>query len=86
MIHDPADMAITRAIVSLGKALGLRVVAEGVEYVEELKILRELGCDEIQGYLIAKPMRGRDFKAWHDAFSAIPWSVRVRKGQALMDS
>ncbi len=86
MIHDPADMAITRAIVSLGKTLGLRVVAEGVEYVEELKILRELGCDEIQGYLIAKPLQGREFKAWHDAFSAIPWSVRAKNSHLMMES
>ncbi|MBK7003382.1 MAG: EAL domain-containing protein [Rhodoferax sp.] len=86
MLHDPADMAITRAIVSLGKTLGLRVVAEGVEYVEELKVLRELGCDEIQGYLIAKPLRGRDFKAWYDEFSATPWSVRAKNSQSMMDS
>jgi diguanylate cyclase (GGDEF)-like protein len=70
MIDDAADMAITRAIVGLGKTLGLRVIAEGVEHVEELKALRGLGCDEVQGYLMAKPLPGHEFKAWHDEFSA----------------
>jgi EAL domain-containing protein (putative c-di-GMP-specific phosphodiesterase class I) len=74
MIDDAADMAITRAIVGLGKTLGLRVIAEGVEHVEELKALRGLGCDEVQGYLMAKPLSGHEFKAWHDEFLAMPWS------------
>jgi len=46
-----------RAIVTLAQQLGLRVVAEGVETADELALLRRLGCDLVQGYLFAKPMR-----------------------------
>jgi diguanylate cyclase (GGDEF)-like protein len=44
------------AIVSMAKALGMRVIAEGVETPQQLEILRRLGCDEVQGYLICKPL------------------------------
>jgi len=49
------DAALTQAIVSMGHALGLRVLAEGVETAQQLARLRELGCDEGQGYLFARP-------------------------------
>ncbi|MBC7404894.1 MAG: EAL domain-containing protein, partial [Cytophaga sp.] len=45
-----------RAIVSMAHALNMRVVAEGVETVEQLHILRALSCDEIQGYYISRPI------------------------------
>jgi hypothetical protein len=50
------DKAITQAIINLGKSLGLTLVAEGVETTEQDKFLRDHGCDEIQGYLICKPV------------------------------
>ncbi|MBP6852299.1 MAG: EAL domain-containing protein [Rhodoferax sp.] len=64
MLDDPADLAITRAIIGLGHTLGLRVVAEGVEHQEEADILRQAGCDELQGYLYARPMPADDLRAW----------------------
>jgi len=73
MIDDPADMAITRAIVNLGGTLGLRVVAEGVEHTEELKALRAMGCDEVQGYLFSRPLPAHELAAWLTAFRAAPW-------------
>jgi diguanylate cyclase (GGDEF)-like protein len=48
---EPADAALVGAIISMAKIRGLRVVAEGVESEEQLAVLRELGCDEIQGHL-----------------------------------
>ncbi|WP_237482590.1 bifunctional diguanylate cyclase/phosphodiesterase [Lichenibacterium dinghuense] len=48
-------LTLTRTIVNLGHNLGLHVTAEGVETEEQLAILRALGCDQIQGYLVAKP-------------------------------
>ncbi len=53
---DLSDTAIVAAIVSMARALALRVVAEGVENEEQLKILNELGCDEYQGFLYSKPL------------------------------
>jgi diguanylate cyclase (GGDEF)-like protein len=50
------DAAIVSAIVALGKTLGLRIVAEGVETAEQQQMLTELGCDILQGYLLGKPM------------------------------
>ncbi len=54
MLDDPADLAITQAIIGLGHTLGLRVVAEGVEHSEEADILRQAGCDELQGWLLGR--------------------------------
>lgn len=53
-------MAIPRAIISLGHSLGLTIVAEGVENVAQLTLLIAHGCEEIQGYLIAKPLSVAD--------------------------
>ena len=50
------DHAIVQTLVGLGKALGIRVTAEGVETAGQLAILRAMGCDCAQGYLIARPM------------------------------
>ena len=53
--HSADDTAITRAVVSLGKALGVRVVAEGVETAAQFHFLRDNGCDEIQGFYFSRP-------------------------------
>ncbi|MCP5283179.1 MAG: EAL domain-containing protein [Rhodoferax sp.] len=64
MLQDPADRAITQAIIGLGHALGMRVVAEGVEHEAEAELLRQSGCDELQGYLFARPMSAADLQTW----------------------
>ena len=64
MLDDPADLAITQAIIGLGHTLGLRVVAEGVEIEGEAALLRAAGCDELQGYLFARPMPADALPAW----------------------
>jgi EAL domain-containing protein (putative c-di-GMP-specific phosphodiesterase class I) len=54
--RDSEDQAIAQAIISMGKALGMTVVAEGVETIEQQAFLREHACDETQGYLFSKPL------------------------------
>lgn len=54
--NSRADAALFQAIVSMAHALDMRVVAEGVETVEQLIALQALGCEEVQGYLISKPV------------------------------
>jgi EAL domain-containing protein (putative c-di-GMP-specific phosphodiesterase class I) len=49
-------MAITSAIISMAKSLKLRVVAEGVETDEQMKVLRRRRCDHIQGFLFSRPI------------------------------
>ncbi|WP_434771544.1 putative bifunctional diguanylate cyclase/phosphodiesterase [Pseudomonas entomophila] len=54
--HDSDDAAIISAIVALGQALGLRIVAEGVETEAQRAFLTRLGCDALQGYLLGRPV------------------------------
>jgi diguanylate cyclase (GGDEF)-like protein/PAS domain S-box-containing protein len=56
--RDTRDAAITAHLASLAHALGLAAIAEGIESDGQLEAVRELGCDHVQGYLIARPMRG----------------------------
>jgi EAL domain-containing protein (putative c-di-GMP-specific phosphodiesterase class I) len=59
--HDSDDAAIVSAIVALGQALDLRIVAEGVETGAQQDFLTKLGCDSLQGYLLGHPMPAERF-------------------------
>jgi EAL domain-containing protein (putative c-di-GMP-specific phosphodiesterase class I) len=63
---DPVDTAIVRAVIGLGKSLGYRIVAEGVETFEELAFLRLQQCDEGQGYYFSPPLIAEHFAALLD--------------------
>ncbi len=68
--RDEEDSAIVAAIVQMARTLGLTVVAEGVERPEQLERLRELGCDRVQGRLIAEPMPAADVGRLMDSATA----------------
>ena len=67
-IHDLPDnrdsAAITRAIIQMGRSLGLLVIAEGVETEAQRAFLADQGCDELQGLLISAPLPQGEFEAW----------------------
>jgi len=62
--HDERDAAIVRAVVGLARDLGLRTVAEGVEEPEALELLRRIGCDACQGWLLQRPLPADELEAW----------------------
>ncbi len=63
VVHAEQDREIVRSVVHLGKATNLKVVAEGVESLEQAKLLRQLGCDEFQGFHFCVPLPLPDFLA-----------------------
>jgi EAL domain-containing protein (putative c-di-GMP-specific phosphodiesterase class I) len=60
------DAALTSAIIAMAHGLRLGVVAESVENEEQVALLRELGCDELQGYLLGRPMSSEAFEHFLD--------------------
>ena len=58
---DPDDAAIASTIISMGRNLKLKVIAEGVETAEQLAFLKQEGCDEMQGYYFSRPIPADKF-------------------------
>jgi len=58
------DATIVRSVVALGHALGLEVVAEGIEHQAALDMLAARGCDAAQGYYLSRPLPARDVESW----------------------
>ena len=67
---DPEDAAFAGAIIAMAKVLQLRVVVEGVETEQQRDVLEELGCDEIQGYLISAPVPAEEVGQMLDTIEA----------------
>jgi diguanylate cyclase (GGDEF)-like protein/PAS domain S-box-containing protein len=70
LVEDRSDREIVTAVVRLGRALGLTVIAEGVEDAAQLAALRGLGCDQAQGYLLGRPQPGPP------TYEPLAWSPR----------
>ncbi|MEK8047461.1 EAL domain-containing protein [Ideonella margarita] len=79
MLDDPVDSAITLAIISLGHTLGLKVVAEGVELESEARVLRDAGCDELQGFLYSPALPAPALAAWRAARDQYGSSAAVNR-------
>ncbi len=62
--HSADARAVVDAVIKLAHALGLKVVAEGVENQRQQQILVGMDCDELQGYLFARPMSARALLLW----------------------
>ena len=72
--------AIVRSIAQLGENLGTKVLCEGVETEEDAAILEALGCEEMQGYLLSRPMPAREASDWQPVPAVGPWTSGRRAG------
>ncbi|UTA49081.1 EAL domain-containing protein [Simiduia sp. 21SJ11W-1] len=82
LLQDKQDEVIVRSTVNLGHNLGLHVVAEGVEDQATLDCLKEMGCNQAQGYFLGRPMPAADVPGW---YQTAPWSADREEGDELPD-
>lgn len=68
ILRDQEDAAIVQTIIQMAKNLNLKTIAEGVEDKNVLAVIESYGCDEVQGYHFAKPMKPLDFEAYCTSF------------------
>jgi EAL domain-containing protein (putative c-di-GMP-specific phosphodiesterase class I) len=66
-VNSKDNAAIVHAVIDLSHRLGLKVVAEGVETADALRLLAQAGCDAAQGYFISRPIGGDEIPAWMEA-------------------
>jgi diguanylate cyclase (GGDEF)-like protein len=64
MVHDPRDKAIVSSVIDLGRGLGMRVVAEGVEDEQTWRELSAMGCHRGQGWWLSRPMPAQELTPW----------------------
>ena len=74
------SLVIVKSIIDLAHNLNLKVVAEGLETLETLELLRRLGCDLVQGYYVGRPMEGERLPAW-----VRDWIASQRSGIGMAD-
>jgi EAL domain-containing protein (putative c-di-GMP-specific phosphodiesterase class I)/PleD family two-component response regulator len=78
---DLGAMGVTAAVVAMARALHIRSVAEGIEDAATLEMIRAVGCDEIQGFYVSRPLSAGDFEQWLEAGGAA--ALRVREAHAF---
>jgi diguanylate cyclase (GGDEF)-like protein len=67
IVRSDAQRRLVQSIVDIGRSLDIEIVAEGVETMEHARLLRELGCDILQGYAFARPMAGEELERFMSA-------------------
>ncbi|MBD3755595.1 MAG: EAL domain-containing protein [Gammaproteobacteria bacterium] len=70
ILVNPSDQAIVRAILGIAESMGMRVIAEGVEQADEMALLKEIGCHEVQGYFVSRPLDAEAAEAFIVAYNA----------------
>ena len=73
------DQLIARSTIKLGHDFGLRVIAEGVESLEATELLKEMGCDYIQGYHLARPMKSSELLVWLASYEVTDYTRSFSK-------
>lgn len=66
--EDKGNLAIASTIITLGKNLGMSTLAEGVETKEQLNALKNMGCDQVQGYYFSKPLPADELETYYRNF------------------
>jgi len=64
--QESVDASIVRSVVALGKSLDLILIAEGVETEAQMKLVKQMGCEQAQGYLFSKPLQLQELETWLD--------------------
>ena len=82
MLEDAGDLAIVSGVIGLAEAFSRKVIAEGVETVAHGRALAELGCVQIQGYGVARPMPAQDLPDWVKAWPAADWLAVINSLQS----
>lgn len=75
MAVDEDDKLIVRTTIDMGHNFGLRVIAEGVEDGETARLLKEMGCDQVQGYYYAQPMAVDELYEWMTVDNKVAWTL-----------
>ena len=75
MAVDEDDKLIVGTTIDMGHNFGLRVIAEGVEDGETVKLLRDMDCDQVQGYYYARPMPVDELYDWMTVDNKVAWSL-----------
>jgi EAL domain-containing protein (putative c-di-GMP-specific phosphodiesterase class I) len=72
---NPEDLAIVESVISLVNNIGRKVIAEGVETIQQGEMLLNMGCEFGQGFVIAKPMPARELIAWKAHWKPVGSSI-----------
>jgi EAL domain-containing protein (putative c-di-GMP-specific phosphodiesterase class I) len=80
---DGGDAAIVRSVLALGRDLGLAVIAEGVETADQMALLRDFGCQEVQGFLYSQALAQPVFQRWLGVRLALTGAGQPRPDAAL---
>jgi len=77
LTNSVTNARVVQAIIALGKAMELTVIAEGIESEQQLKLVRKFGCDQAQGYLVARPMPEVEFLDWSQSLEQTADGPRI---------
>jgi predicted signal transduction protein with EAL and GGDEF domain len=72
---DPNDAAIAMAVIAMAGSMDMRVIAEGVENNNQLSFLREKQCDEVQGFLLSRPIPSQEMSGYLNSLEAMDWQI-----------
>ncbi len=81
--HSRDSRLIIQAVIELAHGLGLITTAEGVETIDQLRMVRELGCDFVQGYLVSPPLAPAALKGWIQKFRRA-WPAMIAEGKLAL--